>query len=73
MYKKQYSGRVIVFVGDSRVMMSTSGKGHKKVRDNFYMCWVNGGNVTVLKKNSTIKWKKQAGDSITWFSSVYGS
>lgn len=52
--KKQYSGRVIVFVGDSRVMMSTSGKGHKKVRDNFYMCWVNGGNVTVLKKNQKL-------------------
>ncbi len=44
--------QVIIYVGDSRVMFSTAGKKSDPVRNNFAMCFVNGGNVSVIKMPS---------------------
>ncbi len=40
--------QIIIYAGDSRVMFATAGKKSYSVRKNFAMCFVNGGNVSVI-------------------------
>ena len=44
--------KVIIYVGDSRVMYCTCGAKKSAVRTNFAFCFVNGGNVSVIDRNS---------------------
>lgn len=45
---------VIIFVGDSRAMMCTYPKGKTASRSNFCFCWVNGGNVSVIRSSGSL-------------------
>ena len=40
--------QVIIYAGDSRVMFCTCGKGGANARNNYAMCFVNGGNASVI-------------------------
>ncbi len=46
--KANDKSQVIIYVGDSRVMFCTCGKGGADARNNFAMCFVNGGNANVI-------------------------
>lgn len=44
--------RVIIYVGDSRVMYCTCGGGQANdIRTNFAFCFVNGGNISVIRRS----------------------
>ncbi len=40
--------QIIIYAGDSRVMYATCGEKSSAVRNNFAMCFVNGGNISVI-------------------------
>ncbi len=46
--KSSCKKQVIIYVGDSRVMYATCGYYKTSARKNFAMCFVNGGNASVI-------------------------
>ncbi len=54
-------GTVIIYVGDSRTMMLTFPGKWGNSRKNFYLCWVNGGNIkTISDKGQLTPYVKKA-------------
>ena len=51
--KRNYSGRVIIFAGDSRTMYLTADN-LKKLRTNSAFVWVNGGGVSSIGKKGSL-------------------
>ena len=49
--KNEDPRKIIIYIGDSRVMYCTCGPRVNDVRTNFVFCFVNGGNASAIDRN----------------------
>ena len=53
-YVKDKNSTVIIYVGDSRTMMLSYKSGNRSERDNYYLCWVNGGRIDCIYSHGSL-------------------